>query len=119
MMTHNRPWLGSFSKTGALPRRIQWDANLSKRFHLTQSVGCALTMQREWDPPFIFVCLFGGYDAKSLIGSWDCCCADHYTTPGVACRNVPAFVEVGEAGIAVECYAASASCSTRWVRYLD
>src|SRR5215831_1720190 len=34
-------------------------------------------------------------------------------------RDVPAFVEVGEAGIAVECYAASASCSTRWVRYLD
>src|SRR5262245_29238357 len=30
-------------------------------------------------------------------------------------RDVPVFVEVGEAGIAVECYAASASCSTRWV----
>jgi hypothetical protein len=35
-------------------------------------------------------------------------------------RVAPDFVEVGEAGIAVdECYAASASCSTRWVTYLD
>jgi hypothetical protein len=33
--------------------------------------------------------------------------------------DAPDFVEVGEAGIAVECYAASASCSTRWVTYLD
>ena len=34
--------------------------------------------------------------------------------------DAPDFVEVGEAGIAVdEGYAASAFCSTRWVTYLD
>jgi hypothetical protein len=43
-------------------------------------------MQREVGSPIHF-CLFGGYDAKSLIGSWDCCCADHYATPGVACMG--------------------------------
>jgi len=42
--------------------------------------------------------------------------ADNGGAPG----DAPDFVEVGEAGIAVdEGYAASAFCSTRWVTYLD